>query len=391
MPEITEFAVAANESGLLEIVAIAQPLPGEELYVDGGPEVFSGGVWINQQLPRTAHRDADEWVDNWRWLGEPGSGNQRSGITIARNPDGRLEAAVLNTGTIVWHAWQKRPDGDWSAWSSLDSPVPGATLSGPTLATNKDGRLQLFTTSLRPEPAVWYRTQKEPGQGPWEEWHSLGYPKGERASTQAPTVAQNIDGRLELFIASDTEIWHAWQKSPAGDWSSWSSLGPPGGGGWPVAACDKDGRLQVLVASHTATFYSSQHEPGRGPWEPWAPVHPAPLFSEISKLAIAAQADGRLVLCALQCQSEQQSVEILEQAHGGWSWPPQQAPNTTDILGPDDLTIDDPALAAGGDGRLRLFFRVRGHTGMYFMKQTHPNGSQWLDELDNFRSPEGLF
>jgi len=41
MPEITEFAVAANKNWLLEIVAIARPRPGEVLHVDGGLERFS--------------------------------------------------------------------------------------------------------------------------------------------------------------------------------------------------------------------------------------------------------------------------------------------------------------------------------------------------------------
>jgi hypothetical protein len=393
MPEITEFAVAANKSGLLEIVAIAQPLPGEELHVDGGHEVFSGGVWINQQLPQKAHLAADEWVDHWRSLGEPGSGNQLSGITIARNPDGRLEAAVLSTGTTVWHAWQKRPDGDWSSWNSLDNPVQGATISSPTLATDKDGRLQLFTTSLRPEIAVWHRRQKEPGQGPWEKWHSLGYPKSQRASTQPPVLAQNKDGRLELFIADGAEIWHAWQKRPDGDWSSWSSLGAPNApdeADWPVAACGKDGRLQVLVASHTATYYRTQHEPGRGPWEPWTPMVPEPV-SEKPKLTVAAQADGRLVLFALRRMPDgAQLVEELEQTapHEEWTGGAQI---NTDLVGLVHLTIDDPTLAADGDGRLRLFFRVREGTGIYLLYQTQPNGSQWPEELRNFFPPVGLF
>jgi len=45
MPEIVEFAVAANNRGLLELVAIAQPLPGEELHVGESSAVFSSGVW----------------------------------------------------------------------------------------------------------------------------------------------------------------------------------------------------------------------------------------------------------------------------------------------------------------------------------------------------------
>ena len=386
MPEITELAVTANKSGLLEIVAIAKPGPDEALAV-------GGGVWINQQLPHAAHVDQDRWVDRWRSLGEPGSGSQRSGITVAHNPDGRLEAAVLNTGMTVWHAWQKRPDGDWSSWNSMGNPGQG-TISNPTLATDQVGRLELFTTSLLPELAVWHRRQTEPGQGPWEKWHSLGYPEAARGSTHAPMVARNKDGRLELFIASGAEIWHCWQTAAnSSDWSRWASLGVPdthAEPGWPVAACGIDGRLQVLVACHDALIrirYRRQREPGRGPWESWTPMPVPATITESAELAVASQADGRLVLFALRRTPDgSQQVERLGQTADG-EWVPQDTDTNTAIANLKDLTIDDPTLAADGDGRLRLFFRIPGDTGIYILSQTHPNGSQWLDELENFRSP----
>jgi hypothetical protein len=386
MPEITEFAVAANKSGLLEIVAIAKPGPDEALGVGGGPEVSSGGVWINQQLPHAAHIGHREWVDRWRSLGEPGSGNQRSGITIARNPDGRLEAAVLDTGMTVWHAWQKRPDGDWSSWNSLGNPGQG-TISSPTLATDKDGRLELFTTSLLPELAVWHCRQMEPGQGPWEKWHSLGYPENADGSTHAPTLARNKDGRLELFIASGAEIWHCWQTAAnSNDWSRWAPLGPGGHVevGWPVAAREKDGRLEVLAAFGDDFGFRRQSEPGRGPWEPWA-MSQVPHIIGMPELTIAAQADGRLVLFAFRRGLDSsRGVDLLRQTvHGEWL--PVGSPIDTQPTG--GPTFDDLTLAADGDGRLWLVSRIPGHTLMAFLNQTHPNGSEWAESVWNFYPP----
>src|SRR5262250_3205564 len=55
-----------ENSGLLELVAIAQPMRGEELHVGESTAVFSSGAWINQQLPQDAHANMDGWVDPWR-------------------------------------------------------------------------------------------------------------------------------------------------------------------------------------------------------------------------------------------------------------------------------------------------------------------------------------
>jgi hypothetical protein len=398
MPEIMEFVVAANNSGLLELAAIARLRPGEELHADGDSAVFSGGVWINQQLPHGAQADSDEWVDHWRSLGEPGDGDQRSGITIARNPDGRLEAAVLNTHT-VWHAWQTRPDGNWSPWDSLGSPAPEARISSPALATSKDGRLQLFTTALiHSDAAVWYRRQAEPGKDPWEKWQSLGYPEGEGGSAQAPVLAQNLGGRLELFIAPSGKVWHCWQTAAnSSEWSQWESLGTPGphppGSVKLVAARGKDGRLQVLAPVGDAIRFRRQSEPGRGPWEPWmympgiAPTSPgiAPP-SVVHGLTVAAQADGRLVLFVLRRtldRSPRDTLEMLRQTvHGEWS------ADSSPQVHPSHVTRDDPTLVGDGDGRLWLFFRILGQPHMSWLNQRLPNGSEWGETVRKFDPPK---
>ena len=63
-----------ENSGLLELVAIAQPMQGEELHVGESSAVFSSGAWINQQLPQDAHANMDGWVDHWRSLVSRGAG-----------------------------------------------------------------------------------------------------------------------------------------------------------------------------------------------------------------------------------------------------------------------------------------------------------------------------
>jgi hypothetical protein len=39
-------------------------------------------------------------------------------------------------------------------------------------------------------------------------------------------VGQNADGRLEVFACGGNGgLWHIWQTTPGGGWSSWASLG----------------------------------------------------------------------------------------------------------------------------------------------------------------------
>jgi hypothetical protein len=175
VPEIANFAVAANKDGLLEIVAIAGPTTDDQQ--------FTGAVWLAQELPALPDGQ-DQWTLAWRSLGTPGGG-QLAGITLARNSDGRLQAATLSHNETVWHAWQDAPDGDWSDWESLGNP--GGSITPPALAQNEDGRLELFAVSLLSGLAVWHRSQLRLGQNQWTEWRSLGFPASQGAVARRPS------------------------------------------------------------------------------------------------------------------------------------------------------------------------------------------------------------
>ena len=43
----------------------------------------------------------------------------------------------------------------------------------------------------------------------------------------SPHVATNADGRLEVFVqGSDNHLWHIYQVKAGQDWSDWYDLGP---------------------------------------------------------------------------------------------------------------------------------------------------------------------
>lgn len=382
VPEIANFAVAANKDGLLEIVAIAGPTTDDQQ--------FTGAVWLTQELPASPEGQ-DQWTPAWRSLGAPGGG-QLAGITLARNSDGRLEAATLSRSETVWHARQDAPDGDWSDWESLGNP--GSNITPPALAQNEDGRLELFAVSLFSGLAVWHRSQLRPGQNQWTEWRSLGFPASQGPLTVvAPTVARNKDGRLEVHLAVGGKIWHSWQKTAnSPEWMPWSSLDSPDAHedvGLPTVVLDGEGRLQVFAGSGAAIWSRRQHGPGQGPWEPWTLPYPEPAAGEPA-LAVAAQAGGRLVLFALRNTPEgSQSLEKLEQeATDGEKWLPGD-PIDTGLLGLAEVVpkAGNPALATDSRGRLRLFLSVPGRIGIYALNQTNPAGGQWRQSINFFEAP----
>jgi hypothetical protein len=96
-----------------------------------------------------------------------------SGAAVGRNADGRLEVFAVAAGGMISHAWQTAPNGGWSGWANTGGPAAGFTNDSPAVATNADGRLEVYA------------------------------------------------------VGSDRDLYHVWQTAPNGGWSSWVTLGRP--------------------------------------------------------------------------------------------------------------------------------------------------------------------
>src|SRR6266511_1630162 len=146
---------------------------------------------------------------------------------MARDDSGSLVVFVRGTNDAVWLKWQLTPgsSGSWSGWYTLGGVIKAA----PVVATNADGRLEVF--GVGSDNALWQRRQAQagPSSGGWYIWRSLsgvivGY----------PAVGKNADGRLEVFVWwTDGSIRHNWQLTPGNTgrveppgqaWSDWHTL-----------------------------------------------------------------------------------------------------------------------------------------------------------------------
>ena len=154
----------------------------------------------------------------WFSLGKPSVASAFFVPLVRENVDGRLEVFTVGTDGSLWHLWQATPNGGWSTWESLGNPATANVQSAPSVRKNKDGRLEAF--NICSDGALWHLWQVTPG-GVWGSWESLGAPSDSVILSSGPIVVENDDGRLEAFAgASDNALWHAWQVTPGGNWSS---------------------------------------------------------------------------------------------------------------------------------------------------------------------------
>lgn len=273
--------VARNMKGCLEVVVVG---------VDQG--VYR--AW--QDHPGRAWR-------GWHALNKPGESEAVSASPVlGQNNDGRLELFLVDGHGEVWHRWQDKM-GRWMRWHSLGPPGERAQASTPAVVRNKDGRLELFVTvqSLSAVSHCWQRRE-----GGWSGWELLEGLADHAPIATAPVVAGNKDGRLELFVSSVRgELWHSWQLRKGG-WSAWESLGRPNGGVGEVGVgAHADGRLALFAIVVPPDFDREvwwREQAVTGGWSDWrslgvpAKEHRLPGRPRFGKPTLALNADGRLEL-----------------------------------------------------------------------------------------------
>ncbi len=247
---------------------------------DGRLELFAKGIVSAQDsalwhIAQTA--PSQGWTD-WASLGSPAATGGLGLPVVAASADGRLEVFAVGSDGALWHIWQTSLNGGWSAWLSHGTP-PGTAFDGlrrPVIAPNTEGRLELF--AVGDDKALWHIWQIAPNGG-WSSWTAHGTPPGTDFTIGSPAMAASADGRLELFLCgSDEQLWHIWQVSPSGGWSSWTSHGHPPStnppfptGVWntPALALNSAGRLELFVAgTNTELWHIWQTALNQG-WSGW--------------------------------------------------------------------------------------------------------------------------
>jgi hypothetical protein len=245
--------------------------------------------WLNHDESRTLHHAWRDTLSNRRFartqvLGGPNWSPNRRPV-IAQNVDGKLEVFMVSLDNQLYHRWQTTPN-DSSQWSNWD-PLGGPFASDPVVARNADGRLEIFKVDAN-DNQLYHRWQTSPNNSSqWSNgWDPLG---GYWFPRTRPAIARNADGRLELFmVGSDRRLYHTWQNSPSssnGWFTSWALIGKPGSSTannqWPLSsiptvAQNADGRLDVFMMGLDGILYHTwQNSPSSSNewYHQWAPLH----------------------------------------------------------------------------------------------------------------------
>ena len=361
--------IAPSADGRLEVFVV-------------GSDVGEGGVKLWHLYQIAPAGGWSQWVSHGS---APGEFNNWHNPVVARNSDSRLEL-FMGFDAQTWHIWQTSRNGGWTPqWTQHPAP-PGHLATGfGTLILRPDGRLQLFAIGVisAQSNALLHIMQTAPSQG-WTSWASLGAPAA-AGGLNRPAVAQSADGRLEVFaVGRDGALWHIWQTSVNGGWSSWASHGAPPGtqvGGLRQAAIapNSQGRLELFVLGEDKALWHIWQVAPNGGWSNWAShgTPPGTTFT-FSGPAMAASADGRLELFI--CGDDNALWHIWQVApSGGWSpWTSHGRPPSTNPPFPGGVW-NTPGLALNSAGRLELF--VAGtNTELWHIWQTVPNQgwSGWL-------------
>lgn len=368
MPALDSVTLGMGSDGLLELVATTA--------VNGS----GASVWRARQTS-----SGDQWAVGWQPLGKPGRGDPSSVSVIQEQPSGCLEAFVIDEkDEAVWHSWQTDPDQGWSDWDLLGNPG-GSHVIWPVALTQLPNSRVLAVVAA--DGSVWHVSSPQPGPSAfWPAWTSLGPSSGPAAlAVSATTLADN---RAEVFAVREVPagtvsppfgvygtLWHRWQQTADGmQWSRWESLGMPNGKpvSAPTLAENHDGRLELFAQASDGLVYHRALQTASDPrsWSPWAPLHPAGPQGGAQDFGVARDADGKLVMIG----TGQESYLLRHTAQttaGASTWTPWSSLATVPgDLFPEEVWLGPPAVGFNQAGLMETFVIARDSGHLYHLQAT---------------------
>jgi hypothetical protein len=161
--------------------------------------------------------------DNANWAGETRfPKDSASQIALAQNSDGRLEIFYVGTNNDLYHNWQMQPSiSDNANWVG-ETRFPGDSAKQVTVAQNSDGRLEIFYVGTNND--LYHNWQLKPGVSDNANW--AGETRFPGDSANQITAAQNADGHLEIFyVGTNNDLYHNWQADPSSNWIDMDGAG----------------------------------------------------------------------------------------------------------------------------------------------------------------------
>ncbi|HEX2959658.1 MAG TPA: hypothetical protein VHO70_22670 [Chitinispirillaceae bacterium] len=188
-----------------------------------------------------------------------------SGNDILGFPTHRFAVGKYSNGNVVLFAsdingilYEKFYNGYFGTWGQYYE-IENYT-GEMAIANNSDGRLELFVCNPIDHYYI-HAWESAPGRSDWhweEDYFSSEY------SFNNISVARNPDGRLEIFFNGwNSYMYHRYQTAPN---SGWTSYVYPFENGQPTtdrhiatATYGEDGRLCIFAVSNNSVHYSVQH------------------------------------------------------------------------------------------------------------------------------------
>jgi hypothetical protein len=230
----------------------------------------------------------------------------------------------------------------------------------PTVIQNPDGKLEVFV--VRSDGSMYHKRQTSSG---WDnQWSPLGL--GGFSFAMRPLVARNPDSTIEAFWTSNNNFHSAIQTAPDSAFHNYIIADMRIGHlGDPAMGRDSEGRLEVFYTDDTFRTLHYSRQKSDDSMDSWQDL--GGFWSPSRRATVAQNANGTLDVFMISMD-----LQLLHK----WQTTPNDNTKWSDgwipLGGP--LT-HDPAVARNADGRLEIFKIDWNNRRLYHRWQTTPNDS----------------
>ena len=242
----------------------------------GANEIWGSGVWdawqyATETLVGMGSGDWDVDVYNGNYatmISDLGTFNMHISPCVATNSDGRIELfAVGNTG-YLYHNYQTNVNSGFSGWTAISTNNHWSTYCQPAVHHNSIGQLEVFIPGTNGViNHVWENTAGNSTS--WSGFTLISGINVDQTAKLATGKDQN-GGSYVYVVGTNGPLYESYQSSPGSAWSSWTNLGGTWDPDCDIAALSAaDGTQEILMIGYTGDLYENYQTAPNGGLKGW--------------------------------------------------------------------------------------------------------------------------